>query len=151
MRLSVLTASVLLLCTVAAWSADAKVADAKVDDVNGTWVPESIEMAGTSLPEEARKGIKLVIKDDKYTVTVRDRVDEGTSKTDASAKPKTLDLTGTNGPNKGRTLLAIYELDGDTMKVCYDMTGKNRPKEFKSPPGSQTLLATYKREKPKAD
>ena len=144
MRLNLLVASVLaLLLPVVALGADAK-----VDDLNGTWTPESAEMAGQALPEEARKAIKLVIKDEKYTVTIRERVDEGTAKTDAAAKPKTLDVTGTNGPNKGKTLLAIYELDGDKLKVCYDLGGKSRPTEFKTAPGSQHFLVTYQRQKP---
>jgi hypothetical protein len=36
----------------------------------------------------------------------------------------------------------------DTLKVCYDMGGKNRPTEFKTKPATQLFLVTYKREKP---
>lgn len=143
MRPNFLMVSVLtLLFPFAVWSADPK-----VEELNGTWSPESAEMAGQALPEEARKSIKLVIKDDKYTVTIGQKVDEGTAKTDSSAKPKTLDVVGTNGPNKGRTLLAIYELEGDTLKVCYDLSGKVRPTEFQSKAGTQLFLVTYKRAK----
>ncbi len=63
------------------------------------------------------KTIKLVIKDDKYTVTVGEKTDQGTLKRDTKAKPMTLDIVGTEGPNKGKTILAIYELKGDTLKV----------------------------------
>jgi uncharacterized protein (TIGR03067 family) len=59
-----------------------------------------------------------------------------------------LDIIGTDGPNKGKTFLAIYERDGDTLRICYDLSGKNRPKDFKSPEGTQHFLVTYKREKP---
>jgi hypothetical protein len=45
-------------------------------------------------------------------------------------------------------ILAIYEIDGDTLKVCYDLGGKNRPTEFKTKEGTALFLATYKREKP---
>jgi uncharacterized protein (TIGR03067 family) len=58
-----------------------------------------------------------------------------------------MDITGTEGPNKGKTMLAIYELEGDSMKVCYDMSGKERPTEFKTKPGTAQFLAKYKREK----
>jgi uncharacterized protein (TIGR03067 family) len=64
------------------------------------------------------------------------------------AKPKELDIVGTDGPNKGKTILAIYEQDGDTLRICYDLSGKGRPTEFKTKEGTQSFLVTYVREKP---
>ena len=58
-----------------------------------------------------------------------------------------MDITGTEGPNKGKTFQAIYELDGDTLKVCYDLSGKGRPTEFKTAEGTQLFLVIYTREK----
>jgi uncharacterized protein (TIGR03067 family) len=81
-------------------------------------------------------------------VTVGTKPDRGTCKLDPSAKPKALDITGTEGPNKGKTILAIYERDGDTLRVCYDLGGKNRPTEFKTTAGSRLFLVEYKRQKP---
>src|SRR5579885_3111563 len=40
------------------------------DTVQGTWLPSAAELGGKMLPDEVRMTIKLVIKDDKYTVTV---------------------------------------------------------------------------------
>jgi uncharacterized protein (TIGR03067 family) len=127
----------------AAWSDDAK----EKDSIDGTWLPETAELGGKMFPDEVRKSIKLVVKDDKYTVTVGKAVDEGTLKLNPKAKIKEIDITGTDGPNKGKTILAIYERDGDTLKVCYDLGGKNRPTEFKTKEGTQLFLVTYKREK----
>jgi uncharacterized protein (TIGR03067 family) len=118
------------------------------DGLEGTWLPETAELAGKMFPDEVRKTIKLVVKDDKYTVTVGKEVDQGTVKLNPKAKPKEIDIIGTDGPNKGKKFLAIYERDGDTLRVCYDLSGKARPKEFKSKEGSQLFLVTYKREKP---
>jgi uncharacterized protein (TIGR03067 family) len=123
--------------------------DAKEDDtIQGTWLPSAAELGGKPFPDEVRKTIKLVVKEDKYTVTLGEAVDQGTLKLDASAKPKALDISGTDGPNKGKTILAIYERDGDTLRICYDLSGKNRPTEFKTKEGTQLFLVTYKREKP---
>ena len=94
------------------------------------------------------RSVKLVIKGDRYTVTVGKQLDRGTVKLDPEAKPKALDITGTDGPNKGKTIRAIYERDGDTLRVCYDLSGKGRPKEFKTSEGTQLFLVTYKRQKP---
>ena len=120
----------------------------KGDAIEGTWLPETAELGGKMFPDEVRKTIKLVVKGDKYTVTVGEKVDKGTVKLNPSAKPRELDITGTDGPNKGRTILAIYERNGDTLRICYHLGGKNRPTEFKSREGSKLFLVTYKREKP---
>jgi uncharacterized protein (TIGR03067 family) len=86
--------------------------------------------------------------DGKYTVTVGDQKDEGTVKLDPAKTPREMDITGTDGPNKGMTFLAIYEIKDDTLRVCYDLSGKARPKEFKTQADSQLFLVEYKREKP---
>jgi hypothetical protein len=44
-------------------------------------------------------------------------------------------------------MLGIYELDGDTYKLCGDMQGKSRPTEFAVKPGSGFVLEVLKREK----
>ncbi len=136
-----------LLCASLAFAADKK------DDaaIQGTWLPEKAELAGQPFPDEIRKSIKLVIEGDKYTVTLGQKVDRGTIGVDASGKPKNLDIVGSEGPNKGKTIHTIYELDGDTLRVCYDLSGEGRPKEFQTKAGTQLFLVTYKRQKPEAD
>jgi uncharacterized protein (TIGR03067 family) len=144
LRQLVVVLALVLTFSLAARSDDAK--DGKT--VEGTWLPSTAELAGKMFPDEVRKTIKLVVKDDKYTVTIGKDVDQGTVKLNSTAKPKELDITGTDGPNKGKTILAIYERDGDTLRICYDLSGKNRPTEFKTKEGTQLFLVTYKREKP---
>ncbi|MFO0842649.1 MAG: TIGR03067 domain-containing protein [Gemmataceae bacterium] len=138
-----------LLTLVLTFSPAATGGDAKDGDgIQGTWLPSKAELGGKAFPDEVRKSIKLVVKDDKYTVTVGEQADRGTVKLNPKAKPKELDVTGTEGPNKGKTILAIYERDGDTLRVCYDLSGKGRPTEFKTKEGAPLFLVTYKREKP---
>ena len=50
------------------------------DTLQGTWLPAAAELAGNKFPDEVRKTIKLVVKDDKYTVTVGKQVNQGTVK-----------------------------------------------------------------------
>jgi uncharacterized protein (TIGR03067 family) len=135
---------VVLSFSLAAWSDDAKDGDA----LEGAWLPATAEFAGNTFPDEVRKTMKLVIKGDKFSVSVGKVVDQGTIKLDASAKPKKMETVCTDGPNKGRTFPAIYELDRDTLKICYNLSGKSHPTEFKTKEGSQLFLVTYKREKP---
>lgn len=121
----------------------------KGKSMDGTWLPTDAELAGEKFPEEIRKTLKLVIKDNNYTVSVDEKLDKGTVKLNPSTKPKEMDIIGVEGPNKGKTFLAIYEIDGDTLKVCYDLGGTKRPVEFKTSKESPTLfLVTYKRQKP---
>jgi uncharacterized protein (TIGR03067 family) len=117
------------------------------DALQGTWLATAAELGGKPFPDEVRQSIKLALQGDKYTVTVGKNPDHGTVKLDPSAKPKAMDITGTEGPNKGKKIPAIYELDGDTLKICYDLSGKGRPAEFKTTAGTQLFLVTYKREK----
>ncbi|HEY1861672.1 MAG TPA: TIGR03067 domain-containing protein [Gemmataceae bacterium] len=124
--------------------------DAKDDakSMDGTWLPSAAELGGEKYPDEARKTMKLVMDDGKYSVTVGKNPDRGTVKLDPSKKPKEMDIVGTEGPNKGKTILAIYEKTDDTLRICYDLSGKSRPTEFKSTKGTQLFLVTYNREKP---
>lgn len=123
-------------------------AQAGSESIDGTWLASTAELAGVPFPEELRKSIKLVIGDGKYTVTVGAQPDKGTLALDASKTPKTVDITGTEGPNQGKTILAIYERTGDTLRICYDLSGAARPTEFKTAEATQLFLVTYEREKP---
>ena len=75
------------------------------------------------------------------------RIQVGTQELDPSKSPKTIDMTLTEGPNKGAIMLGIYEIDADTLKACFDPQGKTRPTEFKSTPGSANFLNIHKRMK----
>ena len=123
-------------------------ADAKKDltAMAGKWQPTSLEMGGDKKSADELKNMSLTIEGDKYTVAVDDKIDKGTVKLDKKDKLKTMDITGTDGPNKGKTYPCIYELEGDSLKVCYALEeGSQRPTEFKA--GKGLLLITYKRVK----
>src|SRR5437763_9434753 len=107
----------------------------------GTWTFESVEAGGKKLPADQFKGMTVTFEGDKYSVKNGDKVVEAaTQKLDPSKSPKTLDAKVTDGPNKGAVILGIYEISGDTLKVCFDPEGKKRPTEFKGVSGSQTLV-----------
>src|SRR5262249_22345279 len=118
------------------------------DAIQGTWMASTAELGGKPLPEEARKSIRVTLKDGTYTLTAGKGPDRGTVKLGPAAKPRAMDVTGTEGPNKGKTFLAIYELEADTLKVCYDLSGKGRPSKFETKEGTRLFLVTYKRAKP---
>jgi uncharacterized protein (TIGR03067 family) len=140
--------ALLILLPVASFARGDELKDEKKAQ-KGTWIPEEAEMAGRKFPEEARKAIKLELDaDGNYTVTTGTGIDKGSVKLDLKAKPKAMDVISTEGANKGKTFLAIYELKGDTLKVCYDLSGKTRPGEFATKPGTSLFLVNYKRQQP---
>ena len=93
------------------------------------------------------KSISLKLDNGKYEVSVGGEPDKGTYTLDATTKPKRMAITGTAGPNSGKTFPAIYELKGDTLRICYDLSGAKRPTEFKSIAGTRLFLVTYNRNK----
>jgi uncharacterized protein (TIGR03067 family) len=125
-------------------------ANAKEDvkKLQGSWKPVAAELAGKPFPDEVLKTMRLVISGDKYTVTVGEQTDEGTVKLDAAKKPRAMTIESTKGANKGKTFRAIYELSDGALRVCYDLSGKAHPTEFKTKADTQLFLVEYKRQKP---
>ncbi len=125
-------------------------ANAKDDGkkMQGSWKPVAAELGGKPFPDEVLKAMKLVVADGKYAVTAGEQTDEGTLKLDPAMEPRAMDVVGTKGPNQGKTIPAIYELTDATLRVCYDLSGKARPKEFKTKADTQLFLVEYKRQQP---
>ena len=134
-----------VVAAIGAVAAAADDGDAKA--MQGTWTPVKAELAGMAMPEAALKTIVLKLDGDKYEVSVGGQLDRGTCTLDPAAKPKGLTIKGTDGPNKGKTFPCIYELSGDTLRVCYDLSGQKAPAEFKTAEGTQLYLVTYERKK----
>ena len=124
--------------------------EAEIKAHEGVWKPVSAIMGGRRIPPPALKEITLKITGDKYEVTAdtEAHADKGYSVLDPAASPKRMSTTSTDGPNKGKTFLAIYEFkDENTLRICYDLSGAEYPKEFKAPQGTMLYLVTYKRQK----
>jgi uncharacterized protein (TIGR03067 family) len=113
----------------------------------GTWTFESVEAGGKKMPADQFKGMTVTFESDKYSVKMgAEVVEAATVKLDPSKSPKTVDSTVTDGPNKGKVYPGIYEISGDTLKVCFDEDGKKRPTEFKGEIGGH-MLVVHKRVK----
>ena len=97
------------------------------------------------MTEAVLKSISLKLDNGRYDVLAGGASDKGTYTLDTAAKPKGMTITGTAGPNNGKTFPAIYEITGDTLRICYDLSGAKRPTEFKSIAGTELYLVTYNR------
>jgi uncharacterized protein (TIGR03067 family) len=134
----------LLVSLSTAQSDDIKKEKVKTD---GTWIAFEAEMAGTKWPKKALANLKLTLKEGKYEA-IAESPDKGTVTYNKTADPKEMDIKGVEGPNHGKTFLAIYKLKDDKLTICYDLSGKSRPTEFKTQPKTKLLLVAYERKKP---
>jgi uncharacterized protein (TIGR03067 family) len=114
----------------------------------GTWRITSLEMEGMKLPDDQVKQMaaRLIIQGDQFTFKDPVSIHKGTFKVDPGKKPKQIDITFTEGPEKGKGIQGIYKLEGDTYTLCASIAGKERPVEFASKPGSGHVLEVLKRE-----
>ncbi len=114
--------------------------------IQGTWVPITAELGGHALPEDRLLSMKLILAKQNYTMLVGKTSDKGTVTLNSEVRPMAMDVRGTEGPNKGKTIPAIYQLAGDTLKVCYNLSGQERPTEFMTRPNTNLFLVMYKRQ-----
>ena len=123
--------------------------DKELKKIQGTWKFVSQSMDGKERPPEQLTKLKITFTDDKWSVTVDGKmVQGGTHKFDPTKKPAHVDAKITEGEDKGGSMLGIYELKGDTMKVCFDPKGKERPTDFTGKAGQ--FAAVVEREKKKS-
>ena len=109
----------------------------------GTWTVESCEVWGEKVPEEKFKETKFTFAPGGKWNRKGDKQEEGTCKLDPAKKPKEITLT----TDERGTELGIYKLDGDTLTICLEANGNERPTEFASKAGSMANLIFLKRMK----
>ncbi len=111
------------------------------DLLHGVWLARTATLGGQTLPDEIAHEIRLELRGDKYVVGN----DSGRYDHNDDATPRTIDIIGVDGPNAGKHILAIYELEGDALTICYDLSCTHRPEVFESSHGSLELLIHFKR------
>lgn len=91
----------------------------------------------------------LVLNSGGYSIIDRTNhvVDSGDYLVDDAVSPQAIDIVGREGPNAGRTMLAIYQLEADRLTVCYDLDGEERPSNMQADDDADQLLLsiTYTR------
>ena len=114
--------------------------------IQGTWKFVSQDRDGKPMPKDDLAKQTITFAGDKWTVHRDGKVVQaGTHKFDPDKKPAQVDAVVKEGQDKGSTMLGIYEMKGDTLKVCFDLKGKERPADFSNKPGRMT--ASIEREK----
>ncbi len=112
----------------------------------GTWQVISYEKDGNKAPPD-QLAKTTFSADGKFVVEHEGKtVAAGTTVIDPSKTPKHSDAVFKVGDVTSKTK-GIYEVDGDNMKICYALPGKDRPTEFSAKAGSGQVLIVYKRDK----
>jgi len=125
-----------------------KVAKEEFEKLEGGWVLISAMKDGKSLPEKEIKSLRVTMNSNRFQLEQDGRlIAEGTFTVNAARTPNEINESHTAGRSKGKTYLAIHEIDGDQQKLCFADAGKPRPTEFSSKPGSGHLLQIWKRER----
>jgi uncharacterized protein (TIGR03067 family) len=114
----------------------------------GVWSFALVEVDGNKQPDVPFATNKMILtKEGNYAVVQGLRVTRGTLKLNPATDPKHYDPTIATGRLKGLTVPGIYELDGDTLRLCFPLRSKGRPAVLASKPGSGLLFQVFKREK----
>ncbi len=117
--------------------------------LSGTFRVLSGIIDGKKVPDAVRQQTVLVTDRNKFTVSDRGSAGtsaEGTFTIDPTKSPKTADSVQGTGPDKGKTMLGIYEIIDDNHKrACWAPVGKPRPTSFTSESGSGHILQIWER------
>jgi len=122
------------------------------DQLQGTWKMDRATFSGQPMMNDVR----WVFDGDHMTVVLRGNY-QGGVKSDfqlgAGDGPNTILIKHFDNPlaaqgYAGGSYTGIYKLSGDKLRVCYDMAGRQYPKNFDAPKGSGFMTYEFTREKP---
>ena len=145
--------SALVLCGLmsAVWADDKDKEKDKVTaedkKFEGVWQVTAMEVGGNKVAKENFEDMTFEFKGKKYWQRNGDNLMEaGTQDLDPSKTPKLMDIKVTEGQTEGQKQLAIYEIEGNKLKICAaDHGDKDRPKKFSTEEGSRQMFFELKR------
>jgi uncharacterized protein (TIGR03067 family) len=129
----------------------------EIQKLQGEWVVAHAEKEGKQLSEDERKKLseffltKVIIKDETVQIWISDKGKEPTA---GEATPFEVDLS--KKPSRmliKDSVMAIYSLDGDNLKVCLKYSDKfstkaeDLPTSFDTNMNADWYLFAFKREK----
>jgi uncharacterized protein (TIGR03067 family) len=108
-----------------------------------------MEAEGDEVPAEQIKGYHAVYDGDAFTLHSETAVRRhGIQTLDPTRTPKAINSWDQDGPYEDQTVPGIYEIEGDTLRLCFARPGDKRPAEFTTIRGSGFLYVVYKRKQP---
>ena len=122
------------------------VPSAKADDRQqwqGTWTMVSCIANG----EEQQGDVQWVVSGDQYKIRLSGKLgnDPYPFQLDPSKKRVDVNHHDTPAGTWGGKFKGIYEIKGDTLKVCYDLKGQRYPTSLAAGQGSGQVLYQFRR------
>jgi uncharacterized protein (TIGR03067 family) len=141
MRSLILTASALSLVA-GCNAAGSEAVQRELEKLQGTWIGVSYTDAQRTI-DGRDMSMSLVVDGDHFTVHFGDQViAQGRLGLDPNHNPKAIDFL-----EEKHTGTGIYEMYDDTLRLCYDPVGDERPTRLVVKPGSNFRLFVLQRQK----
>jgi uncharacterized protein (TIGR03067 family) len=121
--------------------------DKALKELEGTYTVTALQKGGKDAPKDLTDMLKVSIKGDDFVLMVGSEEKKAKIKVDSSKTPHTIDITPSDGPDKGKTFPGIYKADKGEVTIVFTEKGTERPKDLKSE--GDTMLVKMKKEEKK--
>ena len=116
------------------WASDAVAGQpesvAAPKELEGLYTAVSISKGGKDAADDFRQSFSLRLSEDDLTFTIKDKkYPAKITRVDPKAKPAAIDISPSDGPEKGKTFLGIYAYDRGELTLAFTEKG-DRPKGF---------------------
>ncbi len=131
---------------VAAFSGIVLAQDNALKEIEGTYKVLALEKSGKAGPKELADSLTVTIKGDEMVIAIAGEGEKKAKiKVDGTKTPKSIDITPSEGPEKGKTFPGIYKSEKGEFTLVFTEKG-DRPKDFKTE-NAAMLLKMKKEEK----
>ena len=131
--------------------ADGLLAALGAKGLQGTWLVVAEEIEGVPVPVDLRQGAKLMVTKDTLTFTWPQADFQGICQLEPAASPTTVDVTQVSGGAVvlRKALRGIYLRERQRLTMCFSFSSNphERPTQFATALGSQTVLLVFERGK----
>jgi uncharacterized protein (TIGR03067 family) len=118
--------------------------------LQGEWIIMSYVQGGKDYSASYAGTMVRTITGNRWNTTQGGAVTQYNFKIDPTKKPKTIDITMA-GDGVQQSFPCIYEVDGNTLKLCQAQSGQKRPTKFTSDDGTILTIARRRTVKDKIE
>jgi len=118
----------------------------RVPSLAGDWTCVSAQVNGTPLSTETVQALSLTLTDTRYITRKGSEIlFDSTYRVDRTETPARIFMLGNEGELSGKEAAGIYELTGNTLRICYAMPGDPPPTSFEQIPAKAQLIIWRRR------